>query len=492
MYMKKKVCVIGGGFGGLSAASLLASKGFEVTLLEKNDGLGGRAQVWKEDGFIFDMGPSWYLMPEVFEQFFSYLGKNRSDYYELHKLDPYYRIFFSPDEIIDINGDLKRTKEIFESFESGGGARLQKYLDGAEYKYNVAMREFLYTEYRNVFQFFNRRIMLEGTRMNIFQSLDKFIGKYFQDRRAKQILEYAMVFLGASPKNAPALYSLMSHVDLNLGVYFPIGGMAALVDGFSKLAEDCGVKLLTGHEVRSLEVNNGRVTAAVTDQGKIEADIFLGNADYQHIDQKLLPEKYRSYSPGYWNKRIMAPTMFIIYLGLNRKVPELVHHNLYFSDPWDEHFDQIFKKPAWPDDPSYYVSCASHDDPLVAPEGHENIFFLVPVASGMDDNDSIRETYSEKILDHFENLIGTRIRDSIIIKRIFSHRDFSSEYNAFKGSALGIAHTLNQTAIFRPSHRSRKLSNLYFSGQYTHPGVGVPMTIISSHVIGNNIASEHG
>ncbi|AFG37720.1 phytoene desaturase family protein [Spirochaeta africana] len=488
--MSKKVCVIGGGFGGLSAAALLAHKGFDVTLLEKNPGVGGRAQVWRQDGFVFDMGPSWYLMPEVFDQFFEYLGKNRADYYKLQQLDPYYRIFFSPDEIIDINRDLDRTKEIFDRFEPGGGERLQRYLDGARYKYDIAMREFLYTEYRSMFQFFNRRILVEGTRMNIFQSLDRYVGKYFSDRRAKQILEYAMVFLGASPRNAPALYSIMSHVDLNLGVYFPIGGMAALVDGFRQLAEDMGVRILTDHEVTGLKVENGQITAAKTAHGEVNADIFLSNADYQHTDQKLLPPEYRSYSSRYWDKRTMAPTMFIIYLGLNRKVPELVHHNLYFSDPWDEHFEQIFSRPQWPDNPSYYVSCASFDDDLVAPAGKENIFFLVPLAAGLEDTDQIREQYAEKILDHFENLIGTRIRDAIEIRRLFSHRDFQSEYNAYKGTALGIAHTLNQTAIFRPSHRSKKVKNLFYSGQYTHPGVGVPMTVISSQVIGSNIAES--
>ena len=489
--MEKSVCVIGGGFGGLSAAALLAKKGFTVTLLEKNNSVGGRAQVWRQDGFIFDMGPSWYLMPEVFDDFFTYLDKERADYYQLQKLDPYYRIFFSSDEIVDINGDLDRTKAIFDRFEPGGGERLQRYLDAARYKYDIAMREFLYTEYRGIRQFLNRRIMLEGTRMNIFQSLDRFVGKYFTDRRAKQILEYAMVFLGASPNNAPAMYSLMSHVDLNLGVYFPIGGMAAMVDGFRALAEDVGVNIVTDAEVQALDVSGGRIRAAETAKGAYEADIFLSNADYQHTDQVLLPPHARSYSPRYWEKRTMAPTMFIIYLGLNRKVPELVHHNLYFSDPWDDHFRQIFNQPGWPDAPSYYVSCASFDDDLVAPEGHENIFFLVPVAPGLDDTDDVRARYSEKILDHFEQLIGTTIRESILIQRIFSHRDFIAEYNAFKGSALGVAHTLRQTAVFRPSHRSRKVSNLFYSGQYTHPGVGVPMTIISSQVIGKNIAEQY-
>ncbi len=491
MSSHKHICIIGGGFGGLSAAALLASRGFEVSLLEKNAGLGGRGQVWRQDGFVFDMGPSWYLMPEVFDHFFELLGKKREDYYQLQKLDPYYRVFFSKDEIVDINSNFDQTCETFEGFEKGAGNRLRDYVESARYKYDVAMRDFLYTEYRSVFQFLNRRLLTEGLRLNVFKSLDKFVQKFFSDRRARQILEYAMVFLGASPDNAPGLYSIMSHIDLNLGVFFPRGGMAALVDGFRRLAEDFGVKIYTNCEVLELQVENSQVTKAITKQGDFSADVFLANADYQHVDQKLLPKKYRTYSPAYWEKRVMAPTMFIIYLGLNRKVPELVHHNLYFSDPWSEHFDQIFKRPEWPENPCYYVSCASYDDPEVAPEGKENIFFLVPVAPDMEDSDDVREKYAEKILDHFEDLTGTTIRDAIEIRRLFSHRDFRSEYNAYKGSALGMAHTLNQTAVFRPSHRSKKLKNLYYSGQYTHPGVGVPMTIISSQVIGGKISDEY-
>ncbi len=486
----KKAIVIGGGFGGLSASSYLASAGWDVTLLEKNSDVGGRARVWRKDGFVFDMGPSWYLMPEVFEQFFGDLGRSRKDYYELYQLDPYYRVFFGPGESVDIDRNLERTKATFDTFEPGGGEKLVRYLRQAEYKYNIAMSEFLYREYRSLFDFFNRRLMLEGTKLNVFQNLDRFVGRYFTDRRAKQILEYAMVFLGASPRNAPALYSIMSHVDLNLGVWFPRGGMASFVDGTRRLADELGVQVLTDHPVGRIVVEDGRAVAVEANGSTFDADLVLANADYPHVETTLLEERYQSYPAKYWKKRVMAPTMFIVYLGLNRKIPELVHHNLYFDPEWHNHFSAIFDKPAWPETFSYYVSSASYDDPDVAPEGHENVFFLLPVASGLEDTEEIRNHYYERLLDHLEGLIGTTIRESIVISRIFSHRDFAEDYNAYQGSALGIAHTLGQTAVFRPSQRSRKVKNLFYSGQYTHPGVGVPMTFISSKIITDSINRE--
>ncbi|TVQ40753.1 MAG: phytoene desaturase [Spirochaetaceae bacterium] len=488
--MQKRVVVVGGGFGGLTAAAYLAKSGWRVTLLEKNDQVGGRARVWKTDGFSFDMGPSWYLMPEVFEQFFADFGVDRRDYYDLYRLDPYYRVYFEPGQYVDISADRAAVEAVFDQLEPGGAASLRRYLEQAEYKYNVAMGQFLYKEYRNVFQFLNWRLMTEGLKLNVFSKLDGFVERYFKDRRAKQILEYAMVFLGSSPRNAPALYSIMSHVDLNLGVYFPHGGMTSLVAGLSKLLQELGVDVQTDCPVDRVLVKNGRAAGVESRGERIDADAVLVNADYAWTETNLLAAEHRSYSQRYWNSRVMAPTMFIVYLGLNRKLPQLVHHNLYFTDPWDDHFAAIFDTPRWPEQFSYYISCASFDDPSVAPSGHENLFFLVPVAAGLDDNDEIRNTWYDKVLTHFEQLIGERIRDSIVTQRIYSHRDFSADYNAFKGTALGISHTLGQTAVFRPSQRSRKVANLFYSGQYTHPGVGVPMTFIASKIIGEAISGE--
>ncbi len=488
--MKKKTIVVGGGFGGMTAAAYLAREGHQVTLLEKNDQVGGRARVWHSDGFTFDMGPSWYLMPEVFEQFFADFGVSRDRYYDLYRLNPYYRVFFDSNKTVDVNGDRGAVEQLFEQLEPGGADKLQRYLQQAEYKYNVAMEQFLYKEYRSVFQFLNRRLMTEGLKLNVFSKLDNFVERYFRDPRAKQILEYAMVFLGSSPKNAPALYSIMSHVDLNLGVYFPHGGMTSLVGGLRKLLDELGVELHTETPAGRIVVSNGAVAGVEAGDRRFDADAVVVNADYAWAETNLLAPEHRSYSPRYWNSRVMAPTMFIVYLGLNRKLPQLVHHNLYFTNPWDDHFHAIFDKPRWPDSFSYYISCASYDDPSVAPADHENLFFLVPVAAGLDDSEEIRAQWYEKVLSHFEQLIGQSVRENIVTSRIYSHRDFAADYNAFKGTALGISHTLGQTAVFRPSHRSKKVQRLFYSGQYTHPGVGVPMTFISSKIIGEAIGRE--
>ena len=488
--MKKRIIVVGGGFGGLSAAAHLAHQGWDVTLLEKNDQVGGRARVWKTDGFTFDMGPSWYLMPEVFEEFFRSFGVERSSYYDIYRLDPYYRVFFSPEEKVDISADRAAVERVFDQLEPGGAEKLRRYLAQAEYKYNVAMGEFLYKEYRNVFQFLNRRLMTEGLKLNVFSKLDNFVERYFKDRRAKQILEYAMVFLGSSPKNAPALYSIMSHVDLNLGVYFPHGGMTSLVGGLSTLLTELGVTVELNAPVDQILVEDGRAVGVRSRGDSVRSDAVLVNADYPWAEMNLLQPEHRTYSAKYWNGRVLAPTMFIVYLGLNRKLPQLVHHNLYFTDPWDDHFADIFDRPRWPETFSYYISCASFDDPTVAPSGYENLFFLVPVAASLDDTDEIRAEYYERVLSHFEQLIGESVRESIVVSRIYSHRDFSADYNAFAGSALGLSHTLGQTAVFRPSHRSKKVDRLFYSGQYTHPGVGVPMTFISSRIISEAVTRE--
>ena len=488
--MKKTLSVVGGGFGGLCSACYLAAAGHDVTLFEKNESLGGRARAWNVDGFSFDLGPSWYLMPEVFERFFGDFSRRREDYYTLNRLNPYYRIFFGGHETVDVTDDLEQTRALFERFEPGGAERLDAYLKQAEYKYTVAMEEFLYREYRSFRDFLNRRLLIEGTRLGVFRKLDRFVGRYFSDHRARKILEYAMVFLGTSPTDAPALYSIMSHVDLNLGVWFPRGGMISLVRALERLAGELGVTIRCNTPIRGFDFRDRRIRALRTDSGDEPTDGVLVNADYAHSELDLMPDEGRSYGERYWKSRTLAPSFFVVYLGLTRKLRSLVHHNLYFADDWERHFDSIFRTPGWPDYPSYYVSCASYDDPTVAPQGKENVFILVPVAAGLDDSTEFREQYAEKLIEHFESITGETIRDSIAVKRLYSQRDFADDYNAYRGTALGLAHTLFQTAVFRPSQRSRKVDNLYYAGQYTHPGVGVPMTFISSRVIARSMAEE--
>lgn len=490
--MKKKVLVIGAGFAGLTSAALLAKEGFQVTLLEKCDSPGGRARLWEQDGFAFDMGPSWYLMPEVFDAYFRLFGKEREAYYKLNKLKTHYKVFFEGQDPVTITSDFEQTKTTFEGFEAGAGKKLDAYVANARYKYNTAMQDFLYKEYRHLFQFLNWRLMTEGLRLNVFQSLDPYVRRYFTDVRARQILEYAMVFLGASPSNAPALYSLMSYLDLSDGVYFPVGGMYAIVEGLVKLCEEYGVSIEYGVEVQHINEQQGRVSTirAKKDEQLLEytADAVVMCGDYAHADRDLLAPHNANYSRSYWDKAVLAPSMFIAYLGLSRKVPELAHHNLYFSHNWDVHFDSIFKNPQWPDNPCFYLSAASKTDRRAAPEGKENLFLLVPTAPGLADTDEIRQTYYEKSLAHVEQRLGISIKPYIQVERIFSQRDFAESYHAFKGTALGMAHTLWQTAVFRPSMRSKKIQGLFFAGQYTHPGVGVPMTFIASQVLAPIVA----
>ncbi len=487
-----KAIVIGAGIGGMSAAALLAKKGFSVTVVEKNDQPGGRAIIYRDKGFLFDMGPSWYLMPEVFEDFFSEFSRKPDDFYDLKRLDPSYKVFYGPDRNVVVEADLEKTLDLFESMEPGAREKLKEYLASAKYQYDIAMGQFIYKEYSSIFDFLNRKLVFEGTKLHIFDSLDGYIKRFIKDPDLRKILEYTIVFLGGSPYNSPAMYALMSHVDFNLGVWYPMGGMGELSKGFHRLCIDMGVEFRFQEEVTRVLVENGTAKGVETGKGRLEADIVIVNADYPHAEVDLLDKKNRSYDEKYWKKKAIAPSCVLMYIGLDRKLDGLEHHNLYLSDSWDEHFVSIFDKPDWPVNPSYYVCCPSKTDPAVAPEGKENLFFLIPVAAGLEDTDEVRERFFQTTIEHLEKLTGESIMDHIISKRIITHRDFSSLYNAYKGTALGLAHTLRQTAVFRPGHRSKKVKSLYYTGQYTHPGIGVPMVIISSKILAGEIGKDHG
>ncbi|MGC8771148.1 MAG: phytoene desaturase family protein [Brevinematia bacterium] len=487
-----KIVVIGGGFGGLSIAALLGKDGHNVTLIEKNNSLGGRARVMKEMGFVYDMGPSWYLMPEVFERFFSLFNKKVSDFYELKRLDPYYRIFFENEGYVDVYPDREKILELFRQFEENGDKKIESYLKNANYKYDIAMKNFLYRDFKNIFSFFNFRMLTEGLKLDVFKNLDKVISKYFTSHKSKKILEYEVVFLGNSPYNAPSLYSILSHVDLNLGVWYPMGGMGKIVDALEKLCKDNGVKIITGEEVINFKYENNKISEVITNGGNYKADYVISSADYAHTELKILDDSHRTFDKKYWGKRVMAPSMFIIYLGVNKKLKNLKHHNLYFSRDWNKHFETIFEEPKYPDNPCFYISCPSYTDPSVAESDKENLFILVPVSCDIKDENVLREDYFDYLIKHIENIIGENFKDDIIYKRIFSINDFANDYNAFKGTALGLAHTLFQTAVFRPPHKSKKVKNLYYTGHYTHPGVGVPMTLIASEIVYNEFKEIYG
>jgi 1-hydroxy-2-isopentenylcarotenoid 3,4-desaturase len=498
--MREKTCiVVGAGFAGLTLAALLARQGMKVTVLEKNTEAGGRARVWSKDGFSFDMGPTWYLMPEVFESFFTQFGRAREEFYSLASLDPSYRVYFGTGQTVDIVADHGSNRATFESLQKGGAAALERYLALAKHKYEVALSDFLYKEYTSVFQFLNRRMMTEGLRLNVFQNLDAYTRRFFSDVRARQLLEYHMVFLGNRPSSAPALYSLMSHADLNLGVSYPMGkngargGIGAVVQALLDLNRSLGVEVLTGRPVERIVVKDGRARCVrVTGGEELGADLVAVSADYPHAEMELLEPAYTSYPAGYWERKVIAPSMFLLYLGLGKRPARLAHHTLHFAQDWNLHFDSITRRPAWPDKPCFYLCAPSRTDPGAAPPGCEALYVLVPVAPGLPDTREIREAYRESVLDHVEAVIGERVRDSIRVERIFTVNDFISSYNAYRGTALGLAHTLMQTAIFRPRHRSRRVSNLWYTGGYTHPGIGVPMAFISSQIVAAEIARAYG
>lgn len=485
--MKKNIVIIGSGFGGLSSAALLAHKGHNVLVLEKNQKLGGRAMTFSQKGFTFDMGPSWYLMPGIFKDYFKLLHADIEDYVQLEALDPMYRMFFSPTDRIDIVRDIQKNLDTFEAIEKGASSRIRDYLKQAELQYNLAVDHFLYKNFESIWDFFTPEIMLVGKNAHIFTSLERHIKSYTKSDKLQKILGYAMVFLGGAPHNTPALYSLMSHVDYNLGVFYPQGGFGALADAFIKLGKEKGVTYRTSAPVSHIRASNGRVEGVEIGSEFIPADIVISNADYHHTETVLLDKKDSSYSQSYWNRRTMAPSAYIIHLGLNKKVPNLLHHNLILTHDWHAHFKNIFETPSWPEKPSYYVCCASKSDPSVAPKGGETLFVLVPVASGLEDSDEVRQRYYEHIMTDLEKHIGTSVRENIVVERIYTHRDFQADFNAFKGTALGMAHTLLQTAHNRPSMRSKKVQGLFYTGQYTQPGIGVPICVISGQLVSNLI-----
>ncbi len=487
---RDKITIIGAGLSGLSSAALLARKGYNVTVIDNHRLPGGVARKMETKGFTFDMGPTWYLMPEVFEDYFNLFKENIHDYIQLFDLDPSYKIFFSPEETHTVTRNIEDNRHLFENLERGGGEKLDRYLEQSAYKYRVALDEFLYREYRSLSDFFNRRMLLEGTRLHVFQKLDNYVKRFFKNPLARKILEYNIVFLGCSPYKSPALYSLMSHVDMTQGVRYPRGGIYSLVDALYRLAREQGATFKFGETVKRIDIQNNRARGVFTDKGFYPCDGVLSTADYHHTETELLEEQYRNYRTSWWNKKDLAPSALLMYLGVKKKLPHLEHHNLFLSENWDNHFRDIFDTPRWPHSPSYYVGCPSKTDATVAPKGNENLFILVPVAPGIDDPDEVRIPFAEKILLHLEGLIGTSFTDDLAVREIISQRDFTASNNLYRGTALGMAHTLFQTACFRPGHRNRHVSNLYYSSHYTHPGIGMPMVLISSQIVADIIEKE--
>jgi phytoene desaturase len=473
----------------------MAKAGWNVTVIEKHNMPGGRARQMKQAGFTFDMGPSWYWMPDVFERFFAQFGKSVSDYYELERLDPSYRVYW-PDGPMDIPADFDALQQLFETIETGAGNKLVLFLEEAAYKYKVGINKLVFKPGQSVKEFIDIDLIKGLFRLDVFSSMKSHVAKYFKDPRLIELMEFPVLFLGALPENTPALYSLMNFADIKGGTWYPQGGMYEIVKAMYELAVELGVNFSFEQEVTAINIQNElankvmarSIVAGSTELFEYEADVVIGGADYHHIETKLLPAAYRSYTDAYWDKRVMAPGCLLYYVGLNKKLPGIQHHSLFFDTSFSVHGKEIYTSKEWPSDPLFYVSATSVSDTTVAPEGCENLFLLIPVAAGLEnDTEELRDRYFNMIIERMEKHLGQTIKEAVIYKKSFAHSDFISEYHSFKGNAYGLANTLLQTAVLKPSCRSKKVKNLFFTGQLTVPGPGVPPSLISGEVVAGEV-----
>ena len=482
------VTVVGAGFAGLSAACYLARAGYRVRILEKNEGLGGRCRQFRAAGFTFDMGPSWYWMPEVFEHFFNDFGSSAAEHYELLRLDPSYEIYFGRDDRMEVPASTEELFRLFERLEPGSSANLRKFLAEAEYKYRVGIDEFVRKPGHSPLDFAEWRVLRAALRLHMLTDMASYVRGLFRHPQLRELLEFPVLFLGATPANTPALYSLMNYADLQLGTWYPRGGMHRIIEGMARVARGLGVEIHPGSPVRRVETAAGRVVAVHTATGeRYPTDVLVNGADYHHFEQEVLDSADRVYDAAYWRSRTMAPSSLLFYVGLNRRVPGLHHHTLFFDADFDRHAREIYEEPAWPADPLFYVCAPSVTDPGVAPDGHENLFFLLPLAPDLDDTEERREFYWNLMCDRLARRVGFDVRPHVVYRRGYAHRDFRADYNAFRGNAYGLANTLRQTAFLKPKLRSSKLSNLWYAGQLTTPGPGMPPSIISGEVAARDI-----
>lgn len=488
--MPLKIIIVGSGISSLSAASFLSKEGHDVTIIEKNEQIGGRARKFSVDGFTFDMGPSWYWMPDVFESFYQKFNHTTSDFYNLKRLDPSYRVYWNDETHTDVPAKMSELEAWFESNEKGSAQKLRAFLKDAQIKYQVGMEDLVYKPSMSLFEFANKRVLKGLFNMNLFSSFGKFIRSYFSNEKIIGLLEFPVLFLGAMPNETPALYSLMNYADIKLGTWYPEGGMHKFVEAFESIAKENNVNFITGEEVISFEKEQKVITKVLTSKSQYEADIVISGADYQHTDKKLLNGD-ANYTSKYWDKRVMAPSCLLFYVGVNKKLKGIQHHNLFFDESLEQHGVEIYKDPQWPSAPLFYVCAPSLTDATVAPEGSENLFFLIPIAPNLKDDEETRERYFEMLLKRFKEKTGNDIKGNIVYKKSFCIEDFKNEYNAFKGNAYGLANTLRQTAILKPSLKNKNLDNFYYTGQLTVPGPGVPPSIISGEVVAKYVLKNH-
>jgi phytoene desaturase len=486
----KKITIIGGGISGLSSACYLAKEGYEVQLIEKNEHVGGRMNILKDKGFSFDMGPSWYWMPEVFDDFFNDFGKKTDDFYDLVQLKPSYQIIWD-DNKWDIHADREVLGDFFESIEPGARKALNEFLNDARTKYEIGMKKMVHKPGKSILEFADFNTLKHGIKLEIFKSVSKLIRKKFKHPKIVQSLEFPVLFLGAMPNDIPALYTLMNYADLDLGTFYPIGGMYKVSKAMEAVALELGVKIHTGESVKDVRFENKKVKYVVTDKDTYHTDELLVSMDYHAFEQHILPKEYRMYNEDYWDKRVMAPSSFLYYIGIDKKVPNLQHHNLFFDEDLDQHAAKIYSDIGWPEKPAFYVNCPSKTDPSIAPDGMENIMILIPTPPGYHkDEKEVADQLFEQIINRMEEKCGEKFKENIITKHIMTGEDFIKEYNSFKGNAYGLANVLKQTAFLKPKMVSKKVDNLIYAGHLTVPGPGVPPAIISGKIAATIISNK--
>jgi len=487
--MKRNISVIGSGFSSLSAACYMAKAGYGVNVYEKNPQLGGRARSFTEQGFTFDMGPTWYWMPDVFERFFGDFGKKPDDYYSLERLSPGYRVYFGDDNFVDIAAELDKIKATFEKLEPGSAKQLQKFLDKAGKNYEIAIKDLVYKPGISPLELVTMDTIFELKQF--YLTIQDYVRKHFNDSRLQQILEFPVLFLGAKPGNTPLFYSFMNYADFCLGTWYAKGGMISVVNGMIELARELGVQFHTQANVSAINVDeNGKVSSIYVNGEIISTRMIISGADYRH-SESLLPEEFRTYTESFWSKKIMAPSSLLFYVGISKKLKNVLHHTLFFDASFDEHAIEIYDKPSWPANPLFYASFPSMTDDSVAPAGHEAAIFLIPLAPDLTDDVETREKYFNMIMSRLESLTKQTVRDHIVFKKSYCVKDFKEDYNSFKGNAYGMANTLLQTAFLRPKLKSKKVKNLFFTGQLTVPGPGVPPSLISGKLVSDIIIKEN-
>ena len=484
--MTKTIGIIGGGFAGLSSAAYLKKAGYDVVLFEKNDKIGGRNRQYSAGGFTFDMGPSWYWMPEVFEHFFNDFGHSAADYYKLDKLNPSFSIFYNKIKM-DVPADPNELPNLFESFEKGAGEQFNKFMERAAYKYDVGMNDFVQKPSKSILEFASLKVLKGAMKLTLLTKYDKYVRQYFKNKYLIQLMEFPVLFLGSAPQNTPALYSLMNYAGLMLGTWYPQGGMHQVVLGMEKLIEEAGVQVKKSTEISKILINNDLVHAVELANGEeVKLDGLVAAGDYAHMET-LLPKTYRNYTSSYWEKRVFAPSSLIFYLGIDKKIDGLEHHNLFFDESLDHHAHEIYNAPKWPTKPLFYACVPSKTDRSVAPEGNENIFILMPLAAGLEDTEALRAKYFDIILNRLEKRLNVDIRNAIVYHRSYCIKDFKKDYYSYKGNAYGLANTLNQTAFLKPKLNNKKIKNMVYTGQLTVPGPGMPPAIISGKLAAHEI-----